>query len=110
MQRLSQLQVGLSATPGSVFDRSYSYDNAGNVASITDNSNAANNETFAYDERDRLTSATYAGSGHTYSYSTIGNLTSKAGVSYVYPASGATSVRPHTPSSVGGASYSYDAN
>jgi hypothetical protein len=110
LQRLSQLQVGLSATPGSVFDRSYSYDNAGNVSAITDNKNAANNASFAYDHRDRLASATYAGSGHAYSYSTIGNLTNKAGVSYVYPASGASSVRPHTPSSVGGASYTYDAN
>ncbi|HEY3233053.1 MAG TPA: hypothetical protein VGJ87_27725, partial [Roseiflexaceae bacterium] len=110
MQRLARLQVGVSATPGSVFDRSYSYDNAGNVLSITDNKSAANNESFAYDHRDRLTSATYAGSGHTYSYSTIGNLTNKAGVSYVYPAGGASSVRPHTPSSVGGASYTYDAN
>jgi len=108
LQRLSQLQVGLSATPGSVFDRSYSYDNAGNVGSITDNKNAANNETFGYDERDRLTSATYAGSGHAYSYNQIGNLTNKAGTAYTYPAAG--SARPHTPSSIGGASYSYDAN
>ena len=31
-------------------------------------------------------------------------------MSYGYPASGSTSVRPHTPSTVGGAAYSYDNN
>jgi hypothetical protein len=45
-----------------------------------------------------------------YAYNAIGNLTSKAGVSYTYPASGVSSVRPHTVSSVGGQSYSYDNN
>jgi hypothetical protein len=64
---------------------------------------------------DRLTHAWTTGSAtaaydETYTYSTIGNLTNKDGVAYVYPASGATSVRPHTPSSVGGAGYVYDAN
>jgi len=91
-----------------VFDRTYSYDNAGNVTAVTDNKNTANNETFGYDERDRLTSATYAGSAHAYSYNQIGNLTNKAGTAYTYPAAG--SARPHTPSSVGGASYAYDLN
>src|SRR5205085_9846612 len=68
------------------------------------------NQTFGYDERDRLSSWTLGSTTQSYAYSAIGNLTSKAGVSYTYPASGATSVRPHTPSSVGGASYVYDAN
>jgi YD repeat-containing protein len=58
--------------------------------------------------RDRLTSATYTATPHAYSYNQIGNLTSKDGTVYSYPAAG--SARPHTPSSVGGASYSYDAN
>jgi RHS repeat-associated protein len=44
----------------------------------------------------------------TYGYNAIGNLTSKAGTAYTYPAAG--SARPHTPTSVGGASYAYDPN
>jgi hypothetical protein len=43
-----------------------------------------------------------------YTYDAIGNLTSKAGVSYVYPSAG--SPRPHAPTSVGGQPYTYDAN
>jgi hypothetical protein len=43
-----------------------------------------------------------------YTYDKIGNLLSKTGVgAYSYPAAG--SARPHPPTSVGGASYSYDA-
>src|SRR4029450_3597795 len=45
MQRLSQLKVG-SGTPASIFDRSYSYDNASNVTAITDNKASTNNQTF----------------------------------------------------------------
>jgi tetratricopeptide (TPR) repeat protein len=94
-----------------VFDRSYGYDNAGTVTSIIDTTTTPiPNQSFGYDHRDRLTSWTSGGTTQSYAYTTIGNLTSKAGVSYSYPASGATSVRPHTPSSVGGASYVYDAN
>jgi hypothetical protein len=46
-----------------------------------------------------------------YTYNSIGNLTSKGGVIYTYPASGASSVRPHavTATSNGGA-FSYNAN
>jgi len=110
MQRLSQLQVG-SGTPASIFDRSYSYDNAGNVTAISDNRSAANTQSYSYDERDRLVSWTLGSSTQSYAYNTIGNITSKTGVgTYTYGASGASSVRPHTPSAVNGASYSYDAN
>jgi YD repeat-containing protein len=98
MQRLSKLQVGTSASPSSVFDRSYSYDNAGNVTSITDNTTTPiPNQTFGYDHRDRLTSWTSGSTTQSYAYNTIGNLTSKAGVAYTYPASGPTSVRPAHP-------------
>ncbi|GAB4215086.1 MAG: carbohydrate-binding domain-containing protein [Roseiflexaceae bacterium] len=55
-QRLGRLQVGTSTTPGSMFDRSYSYDAAGNISAIVDNLNAQA-QTFRYDERDRLTSS-----------------------------------------------------
>jgi YD repeat-containing protein len=52
---LSRLRVG-SATPGNVFDRTYTYDGVGNIASILDNRELTT-QTFRYDERDRLTSA-----------------------------------------------------
>ena len=47
-------------------------------------------------------------SDESYSYDNIGNITSKAGVSYTNPAGGQP--RPHTPSAVAGASYTYDNN
>jgi RHS repeat-associated protein len=109
MQRLAQLKVG-PGTPASIFDRSYGYDNASNVTAITDNKASTNNQTFGYDHRDRLTSWTLNGTAQSYTYNTIGNLTSKAGVTYTYPASGASSVRPHTPSQVGATAYTYDGN
>jgi hypothetical protein len=43
LARLSRLKVG-SGTPASVFDRSYSYDDVGNVTAITDNKSAANSQ------------------------------------------------------------------
>lgn len=87
MSRLQQLQVGTSGTPGSLFDRSYTYDSVSNVKTIT---NAKNTQvqTFGYDFHDRLTSAVAtpvsgdSGYIETYGYDAIGNLTSKAGVSY----------------------------
>jgi RHS repeat-associated protein len=93
-----------------VSDRSYNYD-VGNVTAITDNKSAANSQTYAYNHRDRLTSWMLNGATQSYTYNAIGNLLSKTGVgTYTYPASGPSSVRPHTPSAVNGASYSYDAN
>ena|GEM_PF-1194677 len=49
-----------------------------------------------------------AASSESYSYDTIGNLTTKAGVNYSYPTAG--QARPHTPSSVAGVNRTYDAN
>jgi len=103
-------------------NQSYSYDNEGNVAALTDPLNA--NQTFGYDELDRLSSATgpYGSGGatqtHTYANDQIGNLTSAtcSGTpcvllgSYIYPSSGPTSVRPHAVSTAGANSYSYDDN
>jgi RHS repeat-associated protein len=108
MQRLSRLQVG-PGTPASIFDRSYSYDNASNVTAITDNKASTNNQTYGYDHRDRLTSWTLNGTTQTYTYNTLGNLLSKTGVgTYTYPAAGGA--RPHTPTQVGATAYSYDLN
>jgi YD repeat-containing protein len=47
----------------------------------------------------------------TYTYNQIGNMTSNAQVgTYTYPASGASSVRPHAVTTAGSNSYTYDAN
>jgi YD repeat-containing protein len=78
----------------------------------------AQSQSFGYDPLDRLVSASAmggsAGQGQyteSYTYNAIGNLMSKGGVTYTYPASGPTSVRPHavTGTSNGGA-FSYNAN
>ncbi|MHB8648155.1 MAG: hypothetical protein ACYDAR_20430, partial [Thermomicrobiales bacterium] len=97
---------------GSGFNRSYTYDNIGNLATVTDNL-ANQSQHFGYDEQDRLTTAyTVGGSAPGYSetdtYDSVGNLTSKAGVAYTYPAAG--SAHPHAVTSVGGAAYQYDPN
>jgi YD repeat-containing protein len=84
MQRLSKLQVG-SGTPASVFDRSYSYDNGGNVTAITDNKASTNSQAYSYDHRDRLTSWTLNGTTQNYAYDTVGNLISKAGATHTTP-------------------------
>ena len=65
---------------------------------------------FWYDELDRLRDAETSEDGtwgtytRDYEHDDIGNLTSKAGVSYTYPSSGEGSVRPHavTSTSAGG--------
>lgn len=76
-------------------------------------------QTFAYDHRDRLTRGWTTGSAtavydESYTYNAIGNLTAKGPTrglaTYTFPASGAGSVRPHAVTSVGAASYGYDAN
>jgi hypothetical protein len=45
LARLSRLKVG-SGTPASTFDRSYTYDNDGNVATLADNKSAANSQSL----------------------------------------------------------------
>jgi RHS repeat-associated protein len=80
MQRLSSIQVG---TGGSIFNRGYTYDNVGNVATIT-GSPTINTQTFTYDQRDRLSTWTATGISESYQYDFVGNITSKAGVSNTY--------------------------
>jgi RHS repeat-associated protein len=112
MQRLSTLKLG-TGSPASRFDRSYGYDPAGNVTGITDNRSAANSQVFGYDARDRLTcwKLNSAGCTQSYAYDAIGNLTSKAGVTATYGATGSGSGSgPHQARNVGGAAYAYDAN
>lgn len=97
---------------GAGLNRGYVYDTVGNVTQIQDFA-LSQTQFFTYDHRDRLDHAWTTGSAtgaydQVYSYSQIGNLTSKAGVTYTYPAAGQP--RPHTPTNVGGQTMSYDAN
>ena len=109
MQRLSVHQVG------SLLNRSYAYDNAGNVATITDNHlSPAQTQTFTYDARDRLLHAwTTGNTANAYdesaSYDVLGNFMTKgttgSPTGYTYNAS-----HPHAPVTGIGGSYVYDAN
>jgi YD repeat-containing protein len=45
-------------TSGSLQSLSYAYDNVGNVTAITDNRDQAQNQTFTYDNLNRLQTAT----------------------------------------------------
>ena len=68
-------------------------------------------QTFTYDVLNRLLSATRGSETQTYTYDEIGNMTSNSQVgAYVYPSSGATTVRPHAVVTAGSQAYTYDAN
>ena len=87
----------------------YSYDLRKNIKTKIDGIDDAFNETFDYDDLDRLISAnTSSVSSYgllTFSYDTLDCLTSKSGIAYTY-----NSQHPHTPSCFGGIAYTYDAN
>lgn len=122
--RLAGIVAGLlvSGEPsGAVQNDSYLYDSIGNLnyRSQLNDSGGLLQENFGYDGLNRLTSAQVTGQpAQTYGYNDLGNLTSKTGVgTYSYPASGATSVRPHAVSSITGTvagvanpTFTYDAN
>ncbi|WP_029215371.1 RHS repeat-associated core domain-containing protein [Kallotenue papyrolyticum] len=114
MQRVQQIRVGPSSNPGLHFNRSYTYESNGNVATIRDGL-VGQTQHFRYDHRDRLTRAWTSEStsnayDHSYTYDAIGNLTSKAGVSYSYGSNGnGTGAGPHQARTVGGQAYTYDA-
>jgi RHS repeat-associated protein len=98
------------STSGLPQDLTYWYDSGRNITGITDNFGAAT-QGFSYDALDRLTWASSDAApayNYTYAYNSIGNMTSGAGQSFTYPASG--SARPHAPTSDGACSYSYDNN
>ena len=90
-------------------DLEYTFDAGGNVTALTDAKHG--DQTFGYDDLDRLTSATGTYGTISYAYNEIGNLLSNSQVgSYSYPASGSSSVRPHAVTSAGTHTYTYDAN
>jgi RHS repeat-associated protein len=113
--RLTQLKSGTNPNYNNLQNISYTYDDVGNVLTITDAAavGGSQTQTFTYDFLDRLVTAQASGgSGGTYgpenyTYNTIGNLMSKGGVSYGYndPA------HKHAVTHLGGVQkYWYDAN
>jgi RHS repeat-associated protein len=124
--------AGICATPdsgtcdGATANFSYSWDTIGRLTSRID-SDESYTENFCYDSLNRLTnyavgsSCTSASSGYiakTVGYDALGDITSKSDVgTYSYPASGASSVRPHAVSGITGTvngvvnpTFTYDAN
>lgn len=89
-------------------DLTYTYDAAGSVLSITDNVNTSN-QTFKYDELNRLVEAVGETYGtRTYAYDEIGNIVEKDGKFYSYGEGGAG---PHAVTSLSdGTTFTYDAN
>jgi YD repeat-containing protein len=60
-------------TAGSVFDRSYIPDAAGNIETITDNLDSSRSQSFGYDALNRLTDAGGIYGSISYTYDRIGN-------------------------------------
>jgi len=112
------LKTGTSGAPASLQSLTYSYDDVGNVEQIVD-AKLGQTQTFEYDERDRLESATATGgSGGTYSrswqYDEVGNITynSSLGLFYKY-SGGKPHAVTHLSAAQGGAGtqqFWYDAN
>ncbi|MCG7910284.1 MAG: hypothetical protein JAY82_10970 [Candidatus Thiodiazotropha taylori] len=76
----------IAQTLGNVLDDSYGHDPVGNITSWQDLLQTSRNQSFDYDELDRLTSALGAYGDLGYSYDAIGNRLSKTedGVSETY--------------------------
>jgi len=82
----------------------YSYDDVANITSINDT--ISGNQTFSYDDLDRLIQAQGPYTTQNYSYDTIGNMLSNTRVgSYSY-----NGTQPHAATGAGTYTYQYDAN
>lgn len=101
---------------GTYQDFRYRYDPTGSVLSIADP--FGGDQTFQYDELNRLVSASGPYGGATFAYDAIGNLTcnaiygqcSAANPNYSYPPSGSLTAKPHAVSHAGADTFTYDAN
>jgi RHS repeat-associated protein len=129
--RLETIKTGAGATPTSVQNQLYHYDALGNLDQRSDTI-AGTTEAFGHDNLNRLVSNTLTAPGLTgtlstaLSYNSVGSILTKnssgggqvaSNLTYSYPASGATAIRPLSVSSVTGTvnstanpTYSYDAN
>jgi RHS repeat-associated protein len=110
------LDGSVSNSQGAQLQEGYQYDVLGNVMQRSQYWPGGDGftETFEYDDLNRLMSSGIGAEVKIFRYDAIGNMVNKPDVSandYVYPASGAGSVRPHAVSSVPGfSSFSYDDN
>jgi RHS repeat-associated protein len=110
---------GVSVAQGAnnLLSLTYTRNAKGLISAIT-SPVAANNWTYGYDLLDRLITADNgagAGDDRSYAYDDADNLIYNSGLcaanpNLVYPAQGATAVRPHAPASICGTAVSYDAN
>ncbi|MCA9950619.1 MAG: peptidoglycan DD-metalloendopeptidase family protein [Anaerolineales bacterium] len=106
----STLRLDQGGSGANLQNLSYTYDDAGNITTISDGVNASQTQTFDYDWLNRLTSASTdaAGTGqysHTYDYDSIGNITDFDGSAYTYDAA-----QPHAVTAAHGNQYCYDGN
>lgn len=109
----NQLYRLTNRTIAGVQDISYTYDNNGNVLTITDQSagTIAKLSTFTYDDLNRLSTATITNSAnnqdytYTYTYSPTGNILTAGGDTYTY-----AGVHPQAVSDINGVTYTYDPN
>ncbi len=65
------------ANPGSPKERSYTYDNNGNLTSVTSPGDTVYNATFTYDALNRVTNATGSYGTAAYTYDNVGNRLTK---------------------------------
>ncbi len=91
---------------GKIQDLNYSFDNVGNIAQLTDYVNTAT-QSFNYDDLNRLIQAQGSYGSFTYAYDSIGNMTSKEGVSLIY---GKLGKLPHAVTQYGSTLIDYDSN
>lgn len=111
----SSALYALAPSGATLLDISLAFDAVGNLAERSRQVMAAGslsshvlNETFAYDQLNRLTQVSAGGQAvQSLSYDATGNILSKTGVgTYTY---GAGSAGPHAVTSAGSATYTYDA-
>jgi uncharacterized protein (TIGR02594 family) len=100
----------------------YTYDKVGNVLEVVDTSAniASKKSVYTYDNLYRLASATITNTGNssnysqTFSYSPIGNITSKSDNTGTYQYNGSTLAgsfaNPHSVTNIGLKTYTYDKN
>ena len=67
-----------TSTAGSLYDRSYGYDFAGNITAINDLADPTRNQAFVYDGVNRLTSAAGIYGTIGYTYDKVGNRLTKS--------------------------------